>query len=150
MNKASELRQTYRACLKLASETDSKKEDATLRADAKQALDELKKICLHNHIVCLRSEYEGSYSDDYDDKHPEDRICLECGVTESAYHNRYDGGFKFLNNKPIARFEGGIYSVKGREPMPDQMLHPLSYLLSECIEIAETKGYHYGGRVKVK
>jgi hypothetical protein len=151
MEKVSELRQTYRACLKLANETDSKKEDLSLRLDAKQALEDLKKICPHDHVLCLRSEYEGSYTDDYDDAHAEDRICLCCGVRESAYQKKYVGdGFKVLTKTPFARFEGGYYDSKGRNPLPDQVVNPLSYLLTECMEIAETKGYHYMGRVRLK
>lgn len=152
MDKVSELRQTYKACLKLAQETDSKKEDLTLRLEAKQALEDLKKICPHNYVVCLRSEYEGSYSYDYDDGHPEDRICLCCGVKESAYQARYHNseGFKILTNTPLSRFEGGYYDRNGRQETPDQIRNPLSYLLSECVEVAESKGYNYFGKVKWK
>lgn len=143
-DKVAELRQTYRACLKLADETDSKKEDMSLRNEATLALQELKKICPHDHIVCLRSEYEGSYTDDYDDAHPEDRICVCCGVIESAYlRKNYGKGFQVLTKNPLARFEGGIYQTGGGSIMPPEMKSPLSFLLTECVEVAETKGHHY-------
>lgn len=128
----SKLRNDYISCLKLAGETDSKKEDSYLRAEAKQALDNLRKICPHQHCVCLRSEYNGSYSMDYDDHHQEHRICLCCGADEYAWNPDW----KILTIEPFARFEGKC---------PNQIARPLGYLLSEATEIAETQGYNYFG-----
>lgn len=131
------LRQEYAACIKLANETDSKKEDLHLRGEAEVALEALREVCPHTHAVCLRSEYGGSYSMDYDDNHPERRICLCCGVDEWAY----DSEWKILTVLPFSRFEGDA---------PIQITSPLSYLLTEAIEVAETKGYHYFGSVRMK
>jgi hypothetical protein len=131
------LRHTYLSCIKLARETDSKKEDAYLKVEASKALEELRKVCTHENTVCLRSEYEGSSSMDYDDRYPEDRICLCCGITESAYNNKW----KILTVLPFARFE---------DKVPLQVKEPLLFLLTEARDVAETRGYHYMGRVRWK
>jgi hypothetical protein len=124
------LRQEHLSCLKLARETDSKKEDLYLKSEASKALERLRKICSHNnYTVCLQSEDGGSYSMDYDDSSPEYRICLCCGIDERAY----DGKFSKLTTKPFSRFE---------RDAPIQIRNPLSFLLTEIIDIAETKGYH--------
>jgi ElaB/YqjD/DUF883 family membrane-anchored ribosome-binding protein len=136
-DQALQLRHTYLSCLKLAGETDSKKEDAYLRKEASDALVELRKTCNHQDTVCLRSEYGGSYTDDYDDGHPEERICLCCGLEEDSYDNKW----KTLTATPFSRFEGDT---------PIQVKHPLNHLLTEAREVAETKGYHYFGRVKMR
>lgn len=128
----SHLRNDYTSCLKLARESDSKKEDAYLREEARKALESLRKICPHYHTVCLCSEYHGSYLDDYDDAHKEHRICLCCGAEEYAWNPDW----KTLKTEPFSRFEGKY---------PEQIKHPLDYLLSVSTEIAETKGYHYFG-----
>jgi len=128
----SRLRNDYISCLKLATETDSKKEDTYLRAEATKALTELRQICPHQHCVCLCSEYNGSYSMDYDDKHREHRICLCCGVEEYAWNPDWT----ILKVEPFSRFEGKF---------PDQIKYPLSYLLSEATDIAESQGYNYFG-----
>ena len=133
VEKALQFRREYMACIKLANETDSKKEDAHLRGEARVALDALFKACPHIHAVCLCSEYQGSYSMDYDDAHNEKRICLCCGKEESAWKSDW----KILTATPFARFEGNC---------PDQIKHPLSYLLAETVEVAETQGYGYMGR----
>lgn len=130
--KVSQLRVDYTSCLKLAGETDSKKETAYLMEEATKALDELRKICPHQHCVCLVSEYRGSYSYDYDDNHEEHRICLCCGIDEYAWNPDW----KILITEPFARFEGKC---------PNQIARPLGYLLSEATEIAETQGYNYFG-----
>lgn len=137
-----QLRHEYRSCLKLAAETDSKKEDVLLREEAASLLKKLREICPHEEVVCLCSEYDGSYTDDYSDKNPEDRICLCCGINESAY------GIKFLTliKAPIARFTGGRYSDK----LPAEMKNPLDFLLSEVKEFAIEKGYHYFGSVSLR
>lgn len=129
-NKISQLRNDHITCLKLAQESDSKKEDAYLREEAKKALDELRKLCPHQHSVCLHSEYNGSYIMDYSDHYPEHRICLCCGIDEYAYNSSW----KTLTVQPFARFE---------DKYPDQVKHPLQYLLTEATEIAETQGYYY-------
>lgn len=132
-----QLRHDYISCIKLAQETDSKSEDAFLRTEAAQALDKLRQVCPHSETVCLQSEYEGSYLEDYSDHNPEYRICLMCGMQESAYQDK----FSKLTTVPFARFEGKY---------PDQIKHPLSYLLLESKEIAEKEGYHYYGRVRMR
>ena len=129
--KVTQLRVDYTSCLKLAAETDSKKEDNYLRAEASRALDELRKLCPHYHTVCLQSEYNGSYLNDYDDHRPEIRMCLCCGEKEYGYEH-----FKILITEPFARFENKY---------PEQIANPLDYLLSEATEIAETQGYRYFG-----
>jgi hypothetical protein len=125
-----QLRNTYVSCLKLAQETDSKKEEAYLKKDAADALAQLRKVCTHRHTVCLCSEYQGSYSMDYDDNRHEHRICLCCGVEEYAWNPDW----KVLTTEPFSRFEGDL---------PKQIKYPLSYLLSEATEVAEEKGYRY-------
>jgi hypothetical protein len=101
-----QLRNDYRACIKLANETDSKSTDASLRKEASLLLGRLKSSCDHeNSIVVLRSAYDGSHSYDYEDEHPEHRICLCCDVEESSYE-AYK--FKRLIGTPIARFENNL------------------------------------------
>jgi hypothetical protein len=131
-NQIMKLRTEYISCHKLANETDSKKEEAILKQEAAQALAELGKLCPHDHTVCLYSEYAGSYSMDYDDHHPEARVCLCCGIKESAYNDKW----KTLTTKPFSRFENKY---------PDQIKYPLNYLLADTVEIAEIQGYHYFG-----
>lgn len=133
-----QLRNDYCACIKLADETDSKKEDIILRQEAKVILEDLKQNCPHEDVVCLRSEYDGSYTRDYDDHCPEERLCLCCSSFESAYGNK----FKVLINVPFARFEMGFYNNK----LPEQMKTPLKFLLSEIKEFALEKGYRYNKR----
>lgn len=132
-DKVSKLRSEYMSCVKLAHETDSKKEEAYLKADAKKSLEELQATCPHQHIVCLQSASRGSYSMDYDDRYPEKRVCLCCGITEAAWTGEH---FKVLIYMPFARFE---------DNGPEQIKNPLSYLLTDACEIAETKGYAYFG-----
>lgn len=127
-----QLRHTYMSCLKLAKETDSKKEEAYLKKEATDALTELRKVCNHQDTVCLRSE---SY--DYDDHYPEDRICLCCGIEEDACNDKW----KVLTIIPFARFES---------KQPDQVKHPLNYLLTEAREVAETQGYRYFGKTNLR
>lgn len=131
-----QLRNEHISCLKLAQETDSKREDAFLRSEAHVLLIKLRIQCKHIYTVCLCSEYEGSYTDDYSDSHPEERICLSCATRESV-SQRYGDKFKTLAAEPFARFEGKC---------PDQIKNPLSYLLSETIEIALAQGYRYFSR----
>jgi hypothetical protein len=142
MSDCLKLRNEYISCIKLANETDSKKEDALLRSEAKALLEKLVSVCDHAETVCLCSEYEGSYSMDYDDRNSEDRKCLCCGIYESAY----GGEFKTLITTPIARFELGVFNSK----LPNQLKHPLSYLLSEAKEYAINNGYRFHGRVRLK
>jgi hypothetical protein len=132
-----QLRHDYMSCVKLAKETDSKKEDTFLKEEAHKALSQLEKLCPHQHIVCTKTEYEGCSIMDYDDHNPEHRVCLCCGQKDSAYGNE----FKILTNTPFARFEGKY---------PDQIKNPLSYLLTEATEVAEKEGYHYFGRVRMR
>ena len=130
------LRSEYQACLKLAGETDSKKEDEFLRSEAKRLLGELKYCCPHYEVVCTRSEYSGSHCMDYDDSHPETRLCLCCGVEENS-SPRFQERFKILTLRPFARFEGNL---------PPEISKPLEYLLAESVQTAESKGYHYFDR----
>jgi hypothetical protein len=123
------LRNEYRACLKIANESDSKKETSFLLDEALRKVKELKKICKHKYIICLHSLYKGSYSYDYDDAHPELRICICCGEVESSYDS-----FLILKNKPFSRFENNA---------PVQIKKPLLYLLNEVIEVAESQGFLY-------
>lgn len=135
LNNLLQLRNEYISCIKLARETDSKKEDALLRQEAAGILSDLRGQCSHEHTVCLRSEYEGSYSMDYDDCYPESRVCLVCGSNESAYDKKWTR----LITKPFTRFEGNA---------PDQIKFPLDYLFTESKQMAEEKGYQYniGGK----
>ncbi len=126
MNKELKLRNEYRACIKLAQESDSKKEATHLKKEADELLQKLQASCGHSNTVILRSAFEGSYCMDYDDYHYEERICLTCGLAEAG------PSFSYLIAKPIARFEGN-YSK--------QIKSPLFFLLEECKEIALTTGY---------
>lgn len=141
MNEILQLRNEYISCLKLANETDSKKEDFLLRKESGEILSKLRKVCQHIETVCLRSEYEGSYTMDYDNHHPEDRVCLCCGIIESAYENK----FIKLTSIPIARFECGFYSDK----LPAQLKEPFKFLLSEIKDFAIEKGYRYFNRRQI-
>lgn len=132
LNKLIQIRHEYTSCVKLARETDSKKEEAHLKNESYALLDKLRSECPHQHTVCLRSEYAGSYSMDYDDGHAESRICLMCGTNESAYDKKWER----LTTKPFARFEGNA---------PNEIKFPLDYLLSESQQIAEEIGYTYFG-----
>lgn len=126
MQRVEELRNTYRACIKIADETDSKKEDAMLRADAKEALEELKKICTHDWCIMTQRPYNGDYDSDYSNTISEYRRCLFCNVFESSY-----SGFAILN-KPAT-----IYLSEDKY---DQAKRPLLYLLSEISEVIEKNG----------
>jgi hypothetical protein len=131
-NQISQLRNDYISCLKLAKETDSKKEEAYLKKEATDSLNKLRKVCPHQHTVCFRSEYDGSYLMDFNDSHQEHRVCLCCGIEEYAWNPDW----KVLKIKPFSRFE---------RDQPEQIKNPLSYLLSDVTEIAESKGYNYFG-----
>ena len=122
------LRLEYQACIRLADGTDSKREDRQLREDAKALLAELRKTCPHDHVVILNSEYEGSYTMDYDDHRPGSRICLCCGVEETAW----GGQFKTLRTMPIRRYESDT---------PAGVREPLKYGLADVTEIAMQRGY---------
>lgn len=137
MNKVLQLRHDYCVCIKLANETDSKKEDAELRIEAAQILIKLKENCPHEDVVCLRSEYHDYSDPDYN--HDEQRICLCCGIYESAW----DKKFEKLITEPFSRLEINYYSDK----LPEQMKNPLNFLLSEAKEIALEKSYRCFGRV---
>ena len=90
--------------------------------------------CQHRHVVVLYSYYNGSYSWDHDDWHPETRQCLVCGMTESGGSEEVQV-FKHLLN-PIRRFEfGDLYGRDSKyvaSPLhPSQLMaNPLSRTLS--------------------
>ncbi len=121
-----ELRHGYRACIKLAKETDSKREEAALVSEADVLLNALRERCAHELTVILESSYQGCHSMDYDDRRPGTRICLKCGIGE----REYDADFKILVD-PFVRFEGNA---------PEEVRHPLRYLLAEAVEGA-ARGY---------
>ena len=135
------LRHDYRRRIELANETDSKSTDLKLRKEAAACLKDLKATCKHEgSIVVTRSEYGGSHSYDYDDAHPEYRICLCCGTQETGWNFSTSKIEPKLVGIPIARFEGTY---------PDQIENPLSYPLSEAIDTAKKKGYiYFGKRIK--
>ena len=89
MDELTKLRNEYKSCIKLADETDSKKEEKYLCKKAEFLLTKLQTECPHNEIVCTQRSYRGSQIDNYEDKHPEIRICLCCGIKEEAYINIY-------------------------------------------------------------
>jgi len=122
------LRAEYRACIKVAEETDSKSEERTLLEDAKALLKKLRAACPHEHTVILHSQYGGSYLRDYDDSGPEGRICLCCGISEY----KYDNAFEILKVRPISRFESS---------RPKEIEEPLKHFLTELVELAKSKGY---------
>lgn len=122
------LRLQYIACISLADETDSKREDRELREDAAKLLKELRRICPHEKLVSLRDATK-SYGS-YDEPEDELRLCLMCGTEESA------ATFKILTAKPLARFPN-------QNEQPPQVTTPLRFLLSECEHVATEKGYPY-------
>lgn len=124
--KAKELRLTYRSCLKIADETDSKKEDAYLRAEAKSTLEELKKICPHKDVAIVGIEYRW-YSDD-DRGTPERRKCLCCDTNEEKYVEGHKEKFLILKD------ENTKWRIDSKPH--DELTNPLKYLLSECQEVA--------------
>lgn len=128
MRDPEQIRREYRACIKLADLTDSKREDGILRRDAAKLLDELKQACRHAHVVILRHEYAGSYSYDYDDAHGADHVCLCCGAMECDIRG---GKFETLTTPPFA-------SLRSNLPAPE-LLAPLKYSLLECIEAATAR-----------
>jgi hypothetical protein len=93
------------------------------------ALAALQKDCKHEHVITLCSPYEGSYSRDYDDRHPGARLCLVCGFTERV--NSTNDYTKLLN--PISRFE------LGTSAWPIEQV--LAYDLNHLINLAREKGY---------
>lgn len=124
-NEIQELRNDYKALLKLANETDSKKLDIELRAEAKQILKKLQDNCPHNHTVILR---ESDYSDDSYES--EIRVCLCCGVKEystKAWEKLKIVQYKFLIPHP--------HYICNCARCPKQLQEPLDYLLLECIDI---------------
>lgn len=125
------LRNDYRACLKLAAETDSKQDDAYFKSEAQKSLEGLRKICPHDAVVVLNS-YQKAYSS-YDTSDPERRICLICGMKEEAFAQSH---FHILKLNPLSRFE---------ENAPLEVERPLDYLLEECKELALEKGSKYFG-----
>lgn len=128
-NKTLQLRSEYSSCVKLAIETDSKKEEALLKKEAADVLEKLRKVCPHQHTVCLCTEYDGSYSFD-DVPCKEHRICLYCGVEEYAWNPNW----KILTTVPFSRFASNP---------PAQIKNPLSHLLTDVLEIAMEKGFKY-------
>lgn len=123
------LRNDYRACIKLAKETDSKTDDAYFRSEAQESLTALKKICSHDIVVVL-SSYHKSY-DSFEPSDPEYRICLICGEKENEFQSSQ---FKKLKTTPIARFE---------KDAPQEIEYPLNFLLEDCKQVAIEKGLKY-------
>jgi len=126
--KAKELRTSYRSCLKIADETDSKKEDTWLRVEAKATLEELKKICPHKDVIIMCSEYDGSYTNDYEDSMPECRKCLCCDIKEAHHLKFKNSKFEYLKDVDVQ------WRIDSKHH--DQLTNPLNYLLSECQEVA--------------
>lgn len=120
------LRHEYRACVKIAQDTDSKKEAASLTVEAKGLLERLRKVCPHEETIVLNS-YSPSYSWD-EDANPERRICLCCGVRDEMYY--YNGT---PEKKPLILLhpKGHWNARKGSQI---DLKEPLKYLLSECLE----------------
>lgn len=118
-----DIRHNYRAAIKLAHESDSKKETLSLVAMAKEELTQLRLECPHEHIVELSPAYEGSYSYDYDDWRVAHLICLMCGLEEY--------GPKVLVKTPMYRCAGQL---------PLELREPLKFLLSEAVSAAEEHG----------
>jgi hypothetical protein len=123
------LRDTYRACIKLANETDSKQEDKQLRSDAEEAFKELRAKCPHLHVVTTHP-YCPSWGS-YDEVTPEDRRCLCCGLDESGCA---DSDFAKLHN-PLGRVSWRGYG--NDHEIPATIRKPLEYLMSEIMELFE-------------
>jgi hypothetical protein len=115
------LRNDYRACLKLAAETDSKIDELYFKTEAAKSLEELRKICQHDFIVTL-DRYYPSYSS-YEEADPQKRICLICALEEQSYTRH----FKLLTTNPISYFNGDCSL---------ELKFPLNYLLEEVKEVA--------------
>lgn len=119
-----EARNTYRSCVALAEISDSKRETEVLLQDAKIALAKLTEKCEHPTIVITQG-YSPAYSS-YDEPDPEIRLCICCGLYESAYRE-----FHTLLTRPFAR----VFATKG---LPIELREPLRFLMTECIEAAVT------------
>lgn len=89
--------------------------------------------CKHEKVIITTSKYSGSYSEDYYDSHPEFRMCLICGHTESA---NSDGVFKKLLS-PIVRLEFGDHYKNPfyqSSPIKNHRDYSLQYLIKWCLE----------------
>jgi hypothetical protein len=118
---------------KQAETTDSRKEHAALLLEVKVKTERLLSICTHEYVICLCSEYKGSYSNDYEDGHGEVRLCLVCGISEGAYNEQH----KILAKEPFARFEThGGYSGFDK----------ITLDLHELIDYCKANGCHYFGK----
>lgn len=120
----------YQAKLSKDIRTTRKEKEET----AKRLSDVIKKLdakCKHQHVIILRSNYEGSYSWDYDDWHPETRMCLICGELESATKKE-----KFHTLlKPFARFELSNGATDDKHPiLKDIFKSNLKDLIKYCQE----------------
>lgn len=132
------LRSQYQTALINAIKTDSKSEDLRFKEDAKNLLQELRKECKHNAVVCLDDYYEGSYIEDYSDKNPEKRICLCCGIIETSW-NLND--YKYLKNKPFARI--GYSKIRNSFDDCYPLTEPLNSSFEDCLNMTVKFGYRY-------
>lgn len=82
-------------------------EQAKLNARLDKRIAQLTDRCPHKTVVIVRSYYEGSYIDDWDDWHGEERLCLSCGIFESKSRGET---FNTLKNRPIARMENSAFT----------------------------------------
>lgn len=134
------LRDQYRACVKLADETDSKRDDVYLRKEAAEILVELRKVCDHTYTVVPQEYYEGSYCEDRTDAHKEKRLCLVCDIYEYAWKAE---DYKALKSTPFARIrEDSRYSPM-RPEMKAALNNPLQFLLSEMVDMVNAEGLTY-------
>jgi hypothetical protein len=123
---------------KLHRTTDSRKEAIEAEAQELRLMKELRSHCVHTTLVCTNSAYKGSGSYDYENSHPEGRLCLFCGTHETAYN---EGDFKILTAEPIARFESGGTSSWNKDPLD----YDFAKLVNWCDPSRYSNAYFYFG-----
>lgn len=102
-DKITKLRNKYDALIKKANKTDSKKEDAKFREEAKNILISLKQICDHSDAIIINEPYE---LDNYDRSWASGLIICPCCSIEEYYNDIFLDIFKLdkikyiYHNKP--------------------------------------------------
>jgi hypothetical protein len=126
-SKALKLRHEYMSCIKLADETDSKKEDKVLREDAKSILETLKKSCKHQYVIITQDEYYDCYEAYNERYYNEERICLCCSLSDDSQKK---GPLFLAKIKPIARY------------FKKDLNYPLKLLLQDILDMVVKHGYN--------
>ena len=86
------LRTTITNSLKRAKRKDitvAEVEESKIKAQ--NGVEELQRLCTHNFVIELLSSYEGSMTQDYDDRHPGQRVCVVCKYKEYSIKTEPSG-----------------------------------------------------------